>query len=124
MYSHWPQDKILPERQSRHFFDLYKLLKSNVGKSATNNPSLLKRVAEHKKIYFRSGWANYGNAIQGSLRLIPSENVLAKLENDYKKMQEMFYGTPIDWNVITDTLQKFSAEFNQGQDTRTIVFKK
>lgn len=47
MYSHWPEMKKLPERQSRHFFDFYKLLQSDVRQSARNTPDLLHKVAKH-----------------------------------------------------------------------------
>ena len=32
---------------------------------------LLERVANHKSIYFASGWANYGTPRRGTLKLIP-----------------------------------------------------
>ena len=76
MYAHWPEMKKVPERQSRHFFDFYKLLQSDIKHSASSDPNLLQKVAKHKKIYFRAGWANYDNAIQGKIRLVPQPDIL------------------------------------------------
>lgn len=112
MYSHWPELKRLPERQSRHFFDFYKLLQSDVRHSAIANLDLLNTVSRHKKIYFRAGWANYDNAIQGRLSLVPPEQVLHLLKNDYERMQDMFYGEPIAWDVILNEIEVFQHEFN------------
>jgi len=113
MFSRWPEIKPIPERQSRHFFDLYRLLQSEVKETATNTPALLEEVAKHKKIYFRAAWAQYDKAIQGSLCLIPSDNVLSKLENDYQKMQEMFYGELVPWDTIISNLSMFEYSFNR-----------
>ena len=113
MYAHWPENKILPLRQSRHFFDFYKLIKSDIKNIAVQNTSLLQRVAEHKKIYFRSGWVNYENATKGTLNLIPQDVVRKSLENDYMQMKEMFYGDPVNWNNIIGEIKNFESEFNK-----------
>ena len=122
--SHWPAEKQLPERLSRHYFDLYKLLQSNVKDEAIKSPDLLDRVSAHTKIYFRCGWAQYDKATQGSLCLIPNSQTLKVLEGDYQKMQEMFYGDFISWDEILRDIQQFETSFNMikpsGSDTPTI----
>lgn len=112
MYANWPENKVLPLRQSRHFFDFYKLVKSNIKHITAQDVSLLENVAEHKKIYFRAGWANYDNARKGTLNLIPPHIVLKALENDYKQMKEMFYGEPVSWDKVISEIKKFESEFN------------
>lgn len=114
MYAHWPDNKILPERQSRHFFDFYKLLLSETKQLAASDPALLEQVALHKKIYFRAGWAHYNQAIKGTLSLMPSEPVLTALENDYNKMHAMFYGETVSWKTVLNEIQYFEHEFNQA----------
>lgn len=112
MYANWPENKKLPLRQSRHFFDFYKLITSNVKNLAEQDTNLLKSVAQHKKIYFRSGWADYDKARKGSLNLCPQNGLLKSLENDYKQMREMFYGEPVSWESIITEIKKFESEFN------------
>jgi len=112
MYANWPTNKIVPLRQSRHFFDFYKLLQSDIKTHAMDDLNLLKRVAEHKKIYFRAGWANYENAKEGSLTLIPPDAILHALENDYRQMKEMFYGHAISWSEIILQIKNFQSAFN------------
>ena len=112
MYSHWPENKILPERQSRHFFDFYKLIQSDIKNLAISAPKLLTRVAEHKKIYYRAGWANYDSAAKGTLCLTSNQTVLKILEKDYKKMHAMFYGNEVKWGIIISGIKNFENEFN------------
>ncbi len=113
MFSNWPENKTLPLRQSRHFFDFYQLIQSNIKNLAVQNENLLNRVSEHKKMYFRSGWANYDNARKGTLNLIPQDRVLKSLQNDYIQMKEMFYGEPVRWDNIISEIEKFETQFNK-----------
>lgn len=57
-YVHLPDEKVLPPRLSRHWYDFFKLLNSPIKENALKNIKLLVQVANHKKVYFASGWAN------------------------------------------------------------------
>jgi hypothetical protein len=111
-YYHLPEHKSLPLRISRHFYDFYKLLTSDVKEKALLALPLLERVATHKSIYFASCWANYQTALKGTLKLIPPVRILSDLERDYGMMQSMFFRDIPDWNLILKTIQKFETEFN------------
>jgi predicted nucleotidyltransferase component of viral defense system len=111
-YAHLPEDKKLPPRISRHFYDFFRLLNSEVKEKALGETSLLERVAAHKNIYFASSWANYGTARKGTLRLIPPTRILKELEKDYVLMGAMFFGENPDWKLILTAIEKFEKEFN------------
>lgn len=111
-YSHYPENKIVPERQSRHFFDFYCLLNSEGKTKALANIDLLEKVAAHKNIYFKAAWANYLTAKKGSLKLIPEEKVMKAMEADYKAMSEMFAGDVPSWDEIIKDLKEFEEDFN------------
>lgn len=116
-YAHLPEDKVLPDRLSRHLYDFYKLLNSSVKTVALSDLTLLDRVAEHKKIYFASAWANYDTAKRGSLKVCPLDRVLVALEEDYEKMSVMFYGgARPEWKAILQAIEEFEREFNSKQD--------
>jgi len=118
-YAYLPADKVLPDRLSRHLYDFYKLLNSPVKDKALSDLTLLDRVAEHKKIYFASAWANYETAKKGSLKVFPLNRVLAALEEDYEKMSIMFYGSKRpDWQVILQAINDFEQEFNGGGNVK------
>jgi hypothetical protein len=114
-YAHLPKDKPLPPRISRHLYDFYQLLNSPIKNKALSDIALLDRVAEHKKIYFASAWANYESAKRGTLKLSPNERVLGDLKRDYDLMSSMFYGaTRPDWDLILRTIANFEKEFNES----------
>lgn len=112
-YAHLPEDKKLPPRISRHYYDLFCLLNSDVKLKALKEASLLERVASHKNLYFSSSWANYNIAHKGTLKLIPSNPTLQELEKDYARMKAMFFRETPEWKIIISTISEFEKEFNR-----------
>lgn len=112
MYAHYPAGKTTPERQSRHYYDFYFLLKSNGKNKALANVELLEKVATHKDLYFKVAWANYPTAKKGSLKLIPGDQVMKKMESDYKAMSEMLAGNVPSWISIIEAIKEFEKNFN------------
>ncbi|EFB40150.1 MULTISPECIES: nucleotidyl transferase AbiEii/AbiGii toxin family protein [Parachlamydia] len=111
-YAHLPQDKKLPPRISRHFYDFFRLLNSPVKQKALKEAALLERVANHKSIYFASGWASYSTARQGTLKLSPPSHTLKELQKDYNLMKSMFFREVPEWELILKTIREFETEFN------------
>lgn len=111
-YAHLPEQKKLPPRLSRHFYDFFCLLNSEIMQKATDDTDLLERVAGHKSLYFASGWANYGSARKGTLKLIPPNRTLKELERDYSLMKAMFFRETPEWELILKTIDGFEKEFN------------
>lgn len=111
-YSHLPDQKKVPPRISRHFYDFHRLLQTDVKRQALMNIDLLERVALHKSIYFSSAWASYGTARKGSLKLVPPQRVLVDLEHDYALMEPMFFHSVPQWEHILTSISDFEQEFN------------
>ncbi len=112
-YAHLPQDKKLPPRISRHYYDFFCLLNSNIKAIALAEEDLLDRVAIHKSVYFASAWANYGTARKGTLKLSPPQNLHDGLERDFGLMKDMFFGSVPDWNEILNSIRDFEVRFNK-----------
>jgi hypothetical protein len=111
-YVHLPTDKKIPSRISRHFYDFFRLLNSPIKEKALEESFLLERVANHKSIYFASGWANYGTARRGTLKFIPPSHVLKELQRDYLQMESMLFREIPSWELILKTIEQFEEEFN------------
>jgi len=111
-YTHLPEGKTIGERQSRHLYDFYQLLQTKYAKEATSDLDLLARVATHKSIYFRAGWAKYEEATKGTLRLLPGREVQEFMRQDFEQMQEMIFGKIPTWKEILAAIKKFEDEFN------------
>jgi hypothetical protein len=114
-YAHLPEEKQLPPRISRHFYDFYQLLLSPVKLKAMEDTALLERIAIHKSVYFACKWAHYETARKGSLVLSQQPRLIHLLENDYHLMQQMFFGKIPDWQSILETIRTFETEFNSGE---------
>lgn len=113
MYAHYPEEKKVPIRQSRHYYDFFSMLENiDLKEKACDNLELLDRVSFHKRVFFRAGWASYHSAKQGSLKLIPSNKILEFMEKDFKAMSEMIYGNIPTWSSVVVSLEKFQHKFN------------
>jgi len=113
MLANQDSSKSLQPRMARHYYDVYKLSQSDVMKSAINNISLLETVAIHKSVYFKSRQASYETARPGTLKLIPSDALIQKIESDYSAMEEMFFGEVISFDDILEQLTIVENQINQ-----------
>jgi predicted nucleotidyltransferase component of viral defense system len=115
--AHLPEGKAIPGRTSRHFYDFFQLLNSQIKHDAVKDLQLLERVANHNNIYFASTWARYETARKGTLKLSPIKRVLNELAKDYREMSAMFYRTEHpDWDLILKTITEFEREFNNEKE--------
>jgi hypothetical protein len=109
---HRPVSAPTKENLSRHYYDVAKLAESDVKQVAFGRLDLLKRVAEHKTLFFRSGWAHYETAKPGSMRLVPHEALLDGLRRDYADMREMLFGEAPPFDFLIGTVGALETEIN------------
>ena len=110
---HRPEDKPVPDRYSRHYYDLAMLAQGNVRKEALADMQLLTDVVKHKETFYPSAWSRYDLAHPGSLRLLPPDYRKQALEADYKKMAVMIFGEPPAFDKIMETLNALEKEINK-----------
>ena len=111
---HAAEDRRFPDRQSRHYYDLYRLYKSSIGKAALADKSLLDSVAKHKQVFFAQAWAHYELAKAGTLHLVPPSARLKELETDYRAMGQMIFGTPPAFSELIGALSELEQHINRG----------
>ena len=107
-----PHGKIMPIRQSRHYYDLHCLINSQYWSVALDNMSLLEDVCRHKMVYFRSAAARYQEILDGEIKLNPAEHIMETLQSDYESMKEMLFDQPQTWNEIMQSIKKAEADIN------------
>ena len=73
---------------------------------------ILKRVSEHKSLFFKANWAHYDEAKPGTLRLVPRDNQVSQLKNDYRQMQQMFFEEPPSFERIMEKLRIIEDKIN------------
>ena len=111
--AHRPIDKPQPQRFSRHYYDVFKMLDSDIEADALSDPDLLKDVVSFKKRFYPSGWANYDTAVPETMKLIPPKEMIDKLKADYKMMEEMIFGEYPDFDTIIESLREFEQRLNR-----------
>jgi len=107
-----PDTSVVPERYSRHYYDLFLMTQSEVRSKALADLQLLDDVVEFKKRFYPRGWAEYDQAKPGTLKLIPSPRILAAMRKDYSAMQEMIFGRRPSFDEIMDGLRELEREIN------------
>ena len=93
----------MPQRYSRHYYDLYRMAQTPVKDVAFSHIDLLKTVVDFKMKFYPRAWAKYPEAIPGTLKLIPPEYRFPALINDYEAMKDMLYGDIPSFNTIMET---------------------
>lgn len=103
-------------RISRHWYDITMLANHDIGKEAIVNRELLKEVIKIKKTFYDSGFAKYDNCLNGNLHLIPNDDCIKLLKEDFNKMlsNKMFYGEQPNFDSIINRVRKLQEEVNTG----------
>lgn len=111
-----PQHKASADRLSRHYYDVHQLIINGVADLAIENIPLLYDVINHKKKYFRAAWAQYEDAIPGTLKIVPHAALQEILNKDYKEMDYMLFGEIPEFLTIIKSLQDFEDSVNRLKD--------
>lgn len=104
-----------PARLSRHWYDLFMLLGTEIGTRALNDWTLLEDVVRHKHAFYYAGHARYEDCLKRAFRLVPSAPFMAALEHDFDAMNDtrMFEATPPPFRDIVATLREIETHVNQ-----------
>jgi hypothetical protein len=111
--AHRTPDKLLPQRYSRHYYDVHRLSLRPIATDALQQLELLSDVVEFKMRFYRCPWANYEGAKPGSLRLLPPTDKVTFLSQDYRKMKSMLFGQVPTFDQIIAGLQQLEIKINQ-----------
>ena len=107
-----PEHLDMPQRYSRHYYDLYRMAQTPVKDVAFSQIDLLKTVVDFKMKFYPRAWAKYPEATPGTLKLIPPEYRFPALNSDYEAMKEMLYGDIPSFNTIMESVRQLEKEIN------------
>lgn len=109
-----PTLKESADRISRHWYDVSMLANHKIGKQALINHELLNEVIKVKKTFYDSGFARYDDCLNGKIHLVPNNEYLKLLEEDFNQMitHKMFYGEIPDFDKIINDLRKIEKNIN------------
>jgi len=101
-----------PARYSRHYYDLFCMNASPVKAAAFRNLDLLARVVTFKDRFYPAGNAHYDLAKPGTMRLLPPEDCLPVLRDDYAHMRNMLFGEIPSFEEIMTCIARLEKEIN------------
>ena len=107
------EDRPFPTRYSRHYYDLYRMMQTEVKDNALANNDLLAKVVDFKDKFYRCPWARYDLAKRGTMRLIPPDYNLNKLRDDYEHMQNMLFGQRPSFEEVMAGIAMLEVEINK-----------
>lgn len=107
-----PERLAMPQRYSRHYYDLYRMAMTSVKETAFAQMDLLKKVVEFKMKFYPRAWAKYVEAVPGTFKLVPPEYRFNGLAKDYANMRDMLYGDAPSFEKIMEAMQKLEMEIN------------
>ena len=100
-------------RLSRHYYDLVMIGRDPIADQAISDGQLIDAVRKFDIDFFYRKGVDYDNARRGTFRLIPSEDKLRLLKQDYDSMTtEMFYGSPPKFEELLIELKNLEDRIN------------
>ena len=108
-----PEGSKVPDRYSRHYYDLYMMSRGGVKDSALEKHELLEEVANFKMKFYPRKWARYELARFGTLRLLPAQHSVPQLMRDYESMASMIYGVRPSFDELLDAIATLENEINR-----------
>ena len=111
-----PDERPVPRRASRHYYDAVMLARSpTVRSDAFGNPQLPEDVIAFSDRFFRQSWTHEHPPRPGAIRLVPPPRVEAALRDDYGAMQEMIWGEAPAFEDILAELHRLETDINARQ---------
>ncbi|MDD3206748.1 MAG: nucleotidyl transferase AbiEii/AbiGii toxin family protein [Lachnospiraceae bacterium] len=107
-----PEILPMPERYSRHYYDLYCIARSENKRQSFADIDLLRRVVQFKMKFYPRKWAQYNEAVLGTMKLVPPDYRLDALRKDYENMSEMIFGEYPSFEELMSYISELETEIN------------
>ncbi len=107
-----PDQLAMPQRYSRHYYDLYMMSRQPVKDAALQDRELLQKVVDFKMKFYPRSWAGYPEAVSGGLKLVPKHHRFSELRKDYNEMRDMLFGQIPTLDEIMSGLEALEREIN------------
>jgi predicted nucleotidyltransferase component of viral defense system len=89
---HRPLEKMRVDRLTRHFYDVYQLMKTEIGKRAIANQELYEMIVTHRFTFSKVSGVDYNTLNPKTLNPMPLPEIIEAWKADYEKMrEEMIY---------------------------------
>jgi hypothetical protein len=101
---------------SRHYYDVLMLDGASITAGAVSQPDLLAQVVHNKSLMFADKSASYETAVLGTLKLLPQDEMMEQLAQDYDAMQDMFMASPPAFSALIDGIALIERAINAANE--------
>ena len=103
------------QRISRHYYDLYQLLRSEVGRSAQSDRALGMDCVAHARMFFNRPDFDLASACAPTFALRPSDGMIDDLRQDYRAMSAMIFGEPPAFEAVIALIAELEHALNAAE---------
>jgi hypothetical protein len=100
------------QRVSRHYYDVYRLLASDAGEGFAQDSAMAADCVRHARMFFNRPDFDLATAAPGSYALVPHDEMLTNLEQDYSAMSGMIFGEAPAFGAIIASIVKLEKRLN------------
>lgn len=99
---------------SRHYYDVYRLLASEIGGKASGESERAEDCVRHARMFFNRPDLDLASDIPGSFALTPHDGMLADLRRDYEAMSGMVFGPIPTVDEVVTAIAELERRLNVG----------
>ncbi len=99
---------------SRHYYDVYRLLASEIGTKASAGMDMAEDCVRHARMFFNRPDLDLASAFPGSFALTPHDGMLTDLRRDYQAMSGMVFGQVPDVDEVVAAISDLERRINRG----------
>jgi hypothetical protein len=100
------------DKVSRHYYDLYMLIRGKKISLNKNQIALAKDCQKHSALFYPNPAVDISDALPGTFDIIPGKEMTQRLLQDYRRMSVMIFGEAPDFEDIKKTLADFERQVN------------
>ncbi|MGH7186292.1 MAG: nucleotidyl transferase AbiEii/AbiGii toxin family protein, partial [Pseudomonadota bacterium] len=100
------------ERISRHYYDVHRLLDSDVGRDAVGDLAMATDCVRHARTFFDRPDLDLASAAPGRFALVPALGMMDALRRDYERMADMIFGPVPDFAAVIESVTMLAARVN------------
>jgi hypothetical protein len=101
------------QRVSRHYYDVHRILQSELGPRAIADRLLGADCVIHARMFFNSPDLGLDRAVPGSFLLTPTDSMIEELHRDYGRMTGMIIGEPPEFDRVIASVAILEKELNR-----------
>lgn len=109
-----PVEKVKVDRQSRHLYDLEKLMDTEFGVKALADQNFYRHIVEHRRLITPLRGIDYANHAPDKINPVPPDEMIAAWKKDYEQMQQsMIYRESLPFDKLLGRISELKTRINK-----------